>query len=312
MAPPARSYRPAPLLAALALAACEPPGAPFGSTPVLTPTLFAPGVISTPYEDEFAITFGPDAREAYFTRGSGGRGSSPPRIFRSRFQDGAWTPGEIAPFSTGWDETPFVTADGARLLFSSRRDMPGWGPVRVNANLWVVERTGGGWSEPRPLPGTVNQPRVGEGRGAPDRSESGPVLLEGGTLLYWTDEEAEWGEDIYAAELDGDAFVDPRPLLLNSPGSERHPALSPDGRHLVFQAFRDIDAVGEEDLYVSERTEHGWSEPRPLSEPINSPEGDGYPSFSPDGRWFFFASERGRDGTWSVYYMETRGLGLDP
>jgi Tol biopolymer transport system component len=137
------------------------------------------------------------------------------------------------------------------------------------------------------------------------------VLLEDGTLLYWTHEEADWGEDIYVADRGGDgAFVDPRPLLLNSPGSESHPALSPDGRYIIFQAFRDIDAVGEEDLYVSERTESGWSPPRALPEPINSPDGDGYPSFSPDGRWFFFASERGRDGTWSIYHMETRGLGM--
>lgn len=297
-------------VAALALAACEPPEDPIGTGPVLTPQIFAPGVVSTPYEDETSITFGSGAREAYFTRGGGGRGSPPRRIYVTRFQDGAWTAAEVAPFSSDGDETPFLTADGSRLLFSSRRDLPGHGLAWRNANLWMVERTETGWSEPVPLPGAVNQPRLDDERGTPDRSEAGPVLLADGTLLYWTDEEADWGEDIYAASRDGEAWVDPRPLLLNSPGSESHPAVSPDGRHLIFQAFREIDAVGEEDLYVAERTEHGWTTPRPLPPPINSPDGDGYPSFSPDGRWFFFASERARDGTWSIYYMETRGLGL--
>ena len=299
------------LAAALSLAACEPPEDPFGSEPVLTPRLFAPGIVSTPYEDELSITFTPDAREAYFTRGGGGRGSPPERIYVSRFTGDTWTEAEVAPFSDWRDETPFVTPDGAQLLFSSRRDVPGWGAVRGNANLWMVERTAdGGWSDPVPLPGQVNRPRVGEDRGAPDQGEAGPVLLPGGTLLYWTDAESEWGEDLYMAVRDGEEFVDPRPLLLNSPGAETHPALSPDGRWLIFQGFRDMDAVGEEDLYVSESTEYGWSPPRALPEPINSPDGDGYPSFSPDGRWFFFASERARDGTWSIYYMETEGLGL--
>ena len=299
------------LAAALALVACERPADPFGTEAVPTPRLFAPDAISTPYEDEFAITFAPDAREAYFTRGGGGRGSPPARIHVSRFTGGAWTDAEIAPFSDSWDETPFLTGDGRQLLFSSRRPVPGWGPTRANANLWMVERgEDGGWSDPRPVPGHVNRPRAGEGRGAPEQSEAGPVLLPGGTLLYWTDAEDEWGEDLYMAVRDGDMFVDPRPLLLNSPGSETHPALSPDGRWLIFQAVRDIDAVGEEDLYVAESTEHGWGPPRLLPEPINSPDGDGYPSFSPDGRWFFFASERARDATWSIYYMETEALGL--
>jgi Tol biopolymer transport system component len=36
------------------------------------------------------------------------------------------------------------------------------------------------------------------------------------------------------------------------------------------------------------------------------------PSFSPDGRYFFFASERGPGRSWSIYYMymETGALGL--
>src|SRR5690349_23742686 len=59
---------------------------------------------------------------------------------------------------------------------------------------------------------------------------------------------------------------------------------SPDGSFLVFQAFRDLDAIGEQDLYVSERTSYGWGTPRLLPEPINSDASDGYPSFSPEDR----------------------------
>jgi hypothetical protein len=297
-----------PALLLAALSACEPPAQPFGEEPVPTPRLVAPDVNSTPFEDETPITFSPDARAADFTRGGGGRGAPPRRIYVSRFEEGTWTRPEPAAFSVGGDEAPFLTADGNTLLFSSRRPVPGWGLMDGNANLWRVERVESGWSRPVPLMGEVNQPRVDEGRGAPPRNESGPVLLADGTLLYWTNEDSEWGNDLYAARPSGEAFVDPRPLHINSAGSESHAALSPDGRWLVFQAFRDIDAVGEEDLYFSERTAYGWGPPRALPEPINSPVSDGYPSFSPDGRWLLFASERGEDRSWSIYYVGVEAM----
>ena len=155
----------------------------------------------------------------------------------------------------------------------------------------------------------MNKPRVDDDD-APVRSEGGPILLPGGELLYWTTERQEWGADIYVADPFGDAFVNPRPLLLNTTGAESNPAVSPDGRSLVFQSFRDSDAIGEQDLYLSERTDFGWSTPRLLPEPLNSPASDGYPSFSPDGRFFFFASDRrAPGGNWSIYYVEAVALG---
>lgn len=264
--------------------------------------------MSTPGVSEYGITFTPDALEAYFTRQGGGRRGRP-QIFVSRFMEDAWRGAEPAPFSTGWEDSPFLTPDGRRLLFSSRRDVPGWGPVRGNNNLWEVDRVEGVWGQPRPLEGDVNKPRVDDDD-APVRSEGGPMLLPGGELLYWTTERQEWGADIYVADPFGDAFVNPRPLLLNTTGAESNPAVSPDGRSLVFQSFRDSDAIGEQDLYLSERTDFGWSTPRLLPEPLNSPASDGYPSFSPDGRFFFFASDRrAPGGNWSIYYVEAVALG---
>ncbi|HSH76170.1 MAG TPA: hypothetical protein VLA09_10845 [Longimicrobiales bacterium] len=275
-----------------------------------TPVLFAPGVISTAYTREYGITFDPTGTEAYFTRGGGGRGAPPPQIHVARFVDGAWTEGGVAPFSRAGDESPFLAEGGRRLLFSSRRDLPEWGPLRSDNNLWIVDRFEGGWSSPEPLPGEVNRPRL-DGRAAPARGESGPVLLEDGSLLYWTYEDPDRGPDLYVAyERDG-LFVEPRPLRVNSSGSESNPAISPDGLHLVFQAFRDLDAIGGEDLYVAERTQYGWGPARLLPEPLNSPGDDGYPSFSPDGRYLFFASDRGASGSVSIYYVEAAAAGLN-
>lgn len=295
-------------MATLAISACEPPPSSFGNAPVPTPVPFAPEM-SLRGTSEYGITFSPDAREAYFTRQGGGRRGRP-QVFVSRYMENAWSQAEPAPFSTGWEESPFLTPDGRRLLYSSRRDVPGWGPVRGNSNLWIVERTeaDGAWGEPRPLPGDVNKPRVDD-EDAPARGESGPVLLPSGELLYWTTESSEWAADLYVADQVDGRFVNPRPLLLNSSGAESSPAISPDGRTLVFQAYRELDAIGEQDLYLSERSDFGWSTPRLLPEPINSPANDGYPSFSPDGRHFFFASDRRAPGeNLTIYYVESFAL----
>jgi len=296
---------------AAAVPACAPDGHVFGTDPLaMEPTLFAPGVVSTERANEYAITFGPDGREAYFTRSLGGRRGRP-EILVTRFVDGAWSEPEAAPFSDGWEETPFLTPDGQRLLFASRRDVPGWGPVPSNGNLWMVERgPDGAWSVPTPLSGEVNKPRVDDERSTPGRNETSPFLASDGTLLYSTQEEPERQEDIYYADQVDGRFVNVRPMLLDTSGDEAAPALSPDGRWLVFHGFRDVYATGD-DLFVSERTEYGWSEPRPLPEPVNSPADEGWARFSPDGRLLFFSSARGPGGM-SIYYVAVEAAGMSP
>ena len=291
----------------LALAACEREARPFGTELVTEPTLFAPGVVSTQAFHEYGIAFGADGREVYFTRSSGGRRGRP-RILVSRVEEGGWSEPEPASFSAGWEEAPFVTPDGQRLYFSSRRNIPGWGPVRGSNNLWMVERTIDGWSRPEPVSGEVNRPRL-EGRGAPARSETSPFVHPDGTLLYSTAEEPERGSDIYVAEADGNRYSSPRPMLLNTAGDEAGPTLSPDGRYLVFHGFRDVYAPGD-DLFVSERTEYGWSEPRPLPSPVNSPADETHPRFSEDGSLLFFASNRGQERL-SIYFVSVEAAGLE-
>jgi Tol biopolymer transport system component len=220
----------------------------------------------------------------------------------------AWTQAEAVSFSTGWEESPFLTADGQQLIFSSRRDVPAWGPVPASGNLWMVQRGPEGWSQPVPLAGEVNRPRLGEGRGAPAQSETGGIILSDGTLLYSTQEAPDRADDIYVADPHEGRFINARPLLLNSAGVESSPAVSPDGRLLVFHGYRDVYARSD-DLFVSTRTEYGWSEPRPLPEPINSPFDEGYASFSRDGALLFFASDRA-GGSTSIYYVGVEALEL--
>lgn len=289
----------------LGLSACEVAEPGWEEESVPHPAVFAPGVISTGLR-EYGIAFTPDGTEAYFTR-RGGRG--PSQILTSRFLGGQWTEPEVAPFALDRDEGPFITTDGRRMLFSSRRAASGSGDR--SDNIWTVERGTDGWEEPRPLPGVVNQPQSGD-EDFQSGAELGPIELPDGSLLYWTRVDPEWGSDLYVADrVEGEGYMSPRPLRISSYGDETNPAISPDGRFLVFQGYRDGNAHGEQDLYVSERTEYGWSDPWLLPEPINSPSNEGYPSFSPRGKHFFFASDRGgRGGFYDIYYVDYSALNL--
>jgi Tol biopolymer transport system component len=269
------------------------------------PTVFAPGVVSSDLRD-YDIAFGPLGFEAYFTRRSR-RG--PPQILVTRFEGGAWSDPSPVAFASGRDEAPFVSPDGETLYFSSRRPLSG--EADPSDNLWRVRRTEHAWGSAEPVPGPVNRPHREIGRSA-FGAELGPTLFPDGSLLYWTREDPDWGSDLYVARPDGDGgFLEPEPLRINSYGDEASPAVSPDGEWLVFQAYRDADAPGEQDLYASHRTVYGWSDPEPLPEPINSPFNEGYPSFSPDGRHFFFATDRdGRNGWYDIWWVDVEALGL--
>ena len=291
--------------ASVALAACEPPPPEWMRASVPEPVVFAPGVLSGPMRD-YDITFTPDGTEAYFTRRSR-RGA--PQIYRSDFVEGRWADPVPVAFGSERDEAPFVSADGSRLIFSSRRPHPG--QFQPSDNLWEVRREGEGWGAPRPIEGPVNRPREEVGRYTLG-GELGPALFPDGGLLYWTRVDPEWGGDLYVAFPDDDGrYGDPEPLRVNSYGDEMNPVVAPGGDYIVFQAYREAEAFGEQDLYVIERTEYGWGEPRLLPEPINSTRNDGWPAFSPDGRHFFFASDReDRGGFYDIFWVDAAALGL--
>ena len=72
---------------------------------------------------------------------------------------------------------------------------------------------------------------------------------------------------------------------INSPVSEYFPAISLDGKHLVFTR-RVHD--NNEDFYESDRTENGWTKAKPLEGNINSSNNEGALNISQDGQWLIF------------------------
>ena len=80
---------------------------------------------------------------------------------------------------------------------------------------------------------------------------------------------------------------------LNSPFPDYGPALGAGDSVLLFSSKRQrgkgVRAKPDENLYVAHREAGGWSEARPLPQPINSAYNEGSACFSHDGRTIFFA-----------------------
>lgn len=255
-----------------------------GQTPPgTTPELFGPSRVSTGlYERDMAVA--PDGGELYFTV-MGGYSV----ILRCRRVKGRWEGPEVAPFSGGpvvMDAEPAFSPDGKRLYFLSTRPTdgsapkPGW----VNQDLWYVERTTQGWSEPRNVGAPVNS----------EDEEFYPSLARNGTI-YFTRAKGKVSE-AWRARWDGTRFTQAErlPDVINGAGSLFNACISPDERMLVFCARDRKGNLGPADHWISfRRADDTWSEPQNLGERFNGPGLQAIaPSFSTDGRFFFFASTR--------------------
>lgn len=243
------------------------------------PALFARDIISSPLE-EYRISFAPNGRTIYFARSRAffpvSRNAA---IFVSHWHGEGWSEPMIAPFSGTWpDIDPFVTRDGSRLYFSSIRPVDG--QTRTDSDIWYVERAGDGWSEPIHVTG-VNTAY----------DELYPSIAPDGTLYFGSNRpDGRGGWDIWkAARRGGSTFAAPVNLHdLNSAQWEFNPAISPDGRHLVFTSIGRTENIGMGDLFVSWSNGPMWSMGVHLNPWANSPADEYHPSFSPDGQLLYF------------------------
>ena len=179
-----------------------------------------------------------------------------------------------------------------------------------------MERLDSGWADPVPLPGEVNQ-TMEASDDWPSAYESGAVTDADGRLYYWSGSTRKRGSDIFrAVPNEGGAYgsITTPVEFSDYVCFDSYPRLSPDGQLLFFSSSERAGGLGGEDIYYAKKVNGRWSRPRNLGPTVNSGRNDSFPAFSPDGRYFFFSSDRGpeRDAAgepiWTIYYMETRFL----
>lgn len=247
------------------------------------PAIFAEGVIST-RDYESSITFAPDGKTAYFVKAT--PDLSVRVIVVSHFEKGKWTTPEVAPFSGQHADTdPCFSPDGTKLFFASRRPIEG-SAAKADYDLWVVEKTGTGWSEPQHLSAPLNT----------QSQETAPSVTAAGTLYFSSNRNGGKGAaDIYRSRLVQGKYDAPENLgeAINSAGPETQAFVSADEDMLFFAAAGRPDSQGNFDLYGSRRLDGAWSKAVNLGDKINTRGVETAPRISPDRRHFFWTSTRG-------------------
>lgn len=250
--------------------------------PLIEPAIFGAGIISTgDYDTHPAFT--PDGKTLYFLR------STPNfnlwTILVTHFENNKWSTPEVAPFSGQYsDADPFITPDGSHLYFISNR--PTAGRSEPNLDIWVIEKVGTGWSEPKNLGAPVNSPG----------SEWYPTIAANGTIYFGSDREGGKGRnDIYRCRFVDGKYGPAENLgdVINSQFNEFEPLIAPDESYLIFMAGGRADARGGFDLYLSYNRNGEWTKPVNLGDKINSRGNEYSPTISPDKKYFFWASTRG-------------------
>jgi len=252
------------------------------SPPGSEPQLFMPGLISTNYIDH-CIGFLREGRVCVFSIWESG-------TYYLYEKDSRWTQPEKAPWQNEQGATTDFTAgpDGNTVYFQSRRPTAPDDKEREN-NIWKVEWTGDGWTEPVPLPSPANTDEF---------AEIYPSVTPDGSVYYFTLSRPDTRiGDIYRSKLVDGKYLEAErlPDPINTGYYEVDPFVAPDGSYLLFGSARP-GGYGLMDLYISfSREDRGWTNPVNTGPELNPFCIPTRMSVTPDGKYFFFPSRHDTD-----------------
>jgi len=268
---------------------------PYASAqPISEPILFEEGIISTP--GAFGSAFMPDGKTVYFAKyDSIARKAS---IMKSSFKNGKWLTPVVAEFSGKYFEgDPSISPDGSKIFYWSVRPKDEKMQLPGAANLWMAEKTDDGFGNPTFLGDKL---KINNG-GAPSISSDG-------NIYFFTDKKGVTkNRDICKANIFNPDSVHVEILgeEINSDSHDYDPYIAPDESYIIFTSER-AGGLGKGDLYISYNNNGVWSKPVNLGKKINSPGYEYCPSASPDGKYFFFTSDK--SGRSLIYKIDTSEL----
>ena len=189
---------------------------------------------------------------------------------------------------------PLTSTDDRSLYFTGMNRMGGQG----GEDIFVSTRENGEWKRAQAIPGQINTGNHEFGTS---------VAADGSRLVLFASRQDGMGNgDLYYADKGKGGFssLTPFPAPLNSEYWDCDGFLTSDGKAMLFASDRpggvgpyqkkDILFRGERwgnvDIWVSLKTDTGWSRPINLGSSINTPWAERSPFLHPDGRTLYFCS----------------------
>ena len=146
-----------------------------------------------------------------------------------------------------------------------------------------------------------------------DGWEAQPSLSSDGKMLFFTSiRKGSRDNDIYISDKQDDgSWGIARPFNeINTAGKDKSPFFHQDGETLYFVSSTSPErkGMGGLDIFYIRKTDSGWTEPKNIGYPINSPQDELGLFVSTSGRIAYFSSFQ--DGNWNIYsfnlYEEAR------
>jgi len=231
------------------------------------PKIFAPDIVATSTHSSISVSS--DGKEIYW-------GGIEGNIWMTKLEKDKWIMPEIVSFSRNDKihlDVPFLSPDNRKMFFTLQ-------PVddsqsRNNDQVWFVERTGDGWSEPQPVSSKVNSTKM---HWQFSVSNSGTLYFSG------LKEDGFGGDDIYYSRPLNGEYTEPVNLgsTINNENNEIHPFIAPDESYLIF--CRE----GEYIFHISFKGKDGqWLQPKNFGQSIRG----NCPIVSPDGKYLFYIGD---------------------
>jgi Tol biopolymer transport system component len=255
---------------------------------------FGAGLLSLSETNDRVVAIHPNGRELYFTR----LAPPAPQILRSVYANGRWQQPAVAAFSTaGANVEPSISPDGKALYFISTRE-PSKG-----TDIWKVDRSGQGWSEPHRLSDTVNS----------DANEWHPQVTANGDLYFAVENRSDgFGDaDLYIAQYREGQYLPAENLgrNINSVAADWDAYVSPDESYLIFKSNR-LGGYGGLDMYVSEYKAGSWEPARNIGAAINTDRDEDSGDVTPDGRYLIFSRRRSAAEPWHLYWISASAIAV--
>ncbi|MBD2705204.1 PD40 domain-containing protein [Spirosoma sp. BT702] len=250
--------------------------------PGLTPSVFAPDLVSLKDHYEYGSVFSRDGKEFYYAVII----DKKPQIRCIRFEKNAWTAPKTVIGSTKYEyNDPFLSPDGKRLYFISDRATDGKGEKK-DFDIWYIERQKDGWSE-MPI-------SAGPGINS-DKNEYYMSFTNDGTMYFssngGTTQATDKNYDIRFSKYVQGKFQPSRKLgtTVNTDHYEADVFVSPDEQYVIFCAERP-DGFGKGDLYISFKSKTDeWQPAKNMGNVVNSEGYEFCPFVTSDGKYLFFS-----------------------
>ena len=248
--------------------------------------------VNSPYP-EYLPSLTADGRRLYFTSRRPQVGKEPNPLtggydedlyWCERDENGRWQPAQPLgpPINSDRNEgAAFFSADGqwAFITLCDRADGLG------SCDIYFSELDGDRWLPPKNLGPAVNS----------SAWESHPSLTHDRKRLYFASSRpgGQGGSDIWYTEWKNGTWQPPINVgpPINTPGDEYSPMIAADGRTLYF-ASDYHPGMGRMDLFVSYLSDTGWTTPKNLGYPFNTPGDEQTLCVDAAGRIGYVALER--------------------